>query len=191
MLLYAYTATKNNNMFFVIAIVTSEFTLLILQKYSFRVCVILFGCYSTHFKVYIHLSCINTQQWTTSPLNNTPLLPFSNRWTKRLYQGSPDLFEGDHNSNIICLLQPSQEIQYCNQLVLTIVPGLNIFDFSILVFDLISRKPLVRLCILHASYLYTWTGLRFYIFFSYPALHLCDRCCHGWVYYMDTTKIRV
>ena len=51
-----------------IDIVTGEFTILIIRRYGFKVCVILFGYYSSHFKVYIHWTCINTQQQTTSPL---------------------------------------------------------------------------------------------------------------------------
>ena len=49
--------------------------------------------------------------------------------------------------------------------MLTIVPDLNIFVFSIAIFDLIPRRTLVRFSLLSASYLYNSTGLRFYIFF--------------------------
>ena len=105
-----------------------------------------------------------------------------------LYQGSADCCEGYRNSDIICLLQPSQAIRYCNQSVLAIVPYLNIFIFSIMIFDLISRIALTRFSFLRARYLYNLMGLRFYIFFSLPASRLCDRHCHGWFYYIDTKK---
>ena len=52
--------------------------------------------------------------------------------------------EGDRNSNIIHLLQPSQKIHYFNQSVLAIVPDLNIFIWSIAIFDLIPRSALVQ-----------------------------------------------
>ena len=39
-----------------------EFTILILRKYGFKICAISFSFYSTHFKFYIHLPCIITQQ---------------------------------------------------------------------------------------------------------------------------------
>ena len=67
--LYQHTSTNNRIVFFVIAIFTGEFTILILQKYGFKVYVILFGFYSTHFKVYIHLPCINTHRGTTTPFS--------------------------------------------------------------------------------------------------------------------------
>ena len=143
-----------------------ELNILILQKYGFKVCVISFCFYSTHFKVYIHLPYINTQRQTTSPSNITPVISSSNRQTTGLYQGSADCCEGDRNSDIICLLQPYQKIHYSNQSVLVIVPNRNIFVFSITIFDLISRSALVLFSLLRASYLYNWTGLRFYIFCS-------------------------
>ena len=59
--------TNNNTIFIVIAIISDEFTILILRKYGFKVCMILFGFYSSNFKVYIHLLCINTQRQTTAP----------------------------------------------------------------------------------------------------------------------------
>ena len=62
-----HTATNNFTILFVVAIATGEFTILILWKYGFKVCVILFGFYSSHFKVYIYLPCINTQWKTTKP----------------------------------------------------------------------------------------------------------------------------
>ena len=43
----------------------------VLWKYSFIVCVISFGFYSTHYKFYIRLPCINTQQRTTEPVDIT------------------------------------------------------------------------------------------------------------------------
>ena len=64
------TQRQKSTIFFVIAIVTGEFTLLILQKYGFKVCVILFGFYSSRFKFYIRLPCINTQQQTTTPFSS-------------------------------------------------------------------------------------------------------------------------
>ena len=147
-----------------ISIVTGEFTILILQKYGFKVCVISFHFYSTNFKVYIHLSCIYTQRQTSAPFDITPTISYSDRRTTGMYQGSADCCEGDHNSDIICLLQPYQEIHYYNQSVLEIVPDLNISVFSITISDLILRSALVRLCLLRASYLYNLTGLGCYVY---------------------------
>ena len=136
--------TKNNTISSVNAIVMGKFTMLILIKYSFKVCVLSFGFYSTNYKVYIHLTCINTQQRTTSPFDITYVISSSDRQTLRLYQGSADCCEGYRNPDIIRLLQPSQTINYCNQSVLGIVPYLNIFVFSITILDLISRSALVQ-----------------------------------------------
>ena len=135
---------NNNTIFFVISIVTSEFTMLILQKKGFKVCVIFFGFYSNHYKVYIHLNCINTQQGITVQFNITHVISCSNRQTTRPYQGSSDSCEGYRNSGIICLLQPSQTIHYCNQSVLAIVSDLNILLWSITIFDLILGSALVQ-----------------------------------------------
>ena len=100
--------------------------MLVLPKYGIRVCVILFGFYSTHYKVYIQLRCINKQQ-QTAPFDNTYIISSSNRQTQKLYQGSEDWCEGESNYNIICFRQPSQTIHYFNQSVLVIVPDVNIF----------------------------------------------------------------
>ena len=62
-----------------------------------------------------------------------------------LYQGSADSCDVDRNSDLICMLQKSQVIHYCNQSVLVIVPDLNIFVFSIKIVDIILRSALVRL----------------------------------------------
>ena len=67
--LHQHTATNNSTNLFVIDIVTGEFTILILWKYGFKVCIISFGFCSSHFKVYIHLPCINTQRQTTAPFS--------------------------------------------------------------------------------------------------------------------------
>ena len=135
-----------------------------LRKYGFKVFVISFGFYSSRFKVYIRLPCINTQQQTTAPFDDTLVISYINHQTTGLYQGSADHFEGYHNSDIICLLQPSQAIHYCNQSVLEIFPDLNIFVFSITIFYLVFRISLVRFSLLRASYLYNSMGIRFYIF---------------------------
>ena len=60
---------NNNTVFFVITIVTGKFTILILRKYGFEVCAILFGFWSYFLKVYIHLLCINTHRQTTTPFS--------------------------------------------------------------------------------------------------------------------------
>ena len=145
---------NNSSILFVITIVTGEFTVLILQKYSFEVCVILFGFYSTHFKVHIHLPWINTQWRTTSPFDNTPVISSNDLQNTGLYQGSADCCEGDCNSDIIFLIHQSQTIYYCNHSVLAIVPDLNILVFSITIFDLISRSTLLRFSLIRASYFY-------------------------------------
>ena len=111
-------------------------------------------------KVYIYLSCINTQQQKKTPFDDIPVISSSDHRTAGHYQGSADRCEGDRNSDIISLLQKSQAIHYCNQSVLEIVPDLNIFVFSITIFELISRSALVRFSLLRASYLYDPTGIR-------------------------------
>ena len=128
---------NNNTIFFVISIVMDEFTMLLLQKYSLRVCMISLGFYSTHYKDYIHIPCINTQIWRTEPFDITHIIKSSDYQTTTLYQGSANFCEGHWNSNTSCLLQPSQTIHYCNQSVLLIVPDLNLFIWSITIFDLI------------------------------------------------------
>ena len=153
----------NSTILFLIAIATGEFTLLILQKYGFKVCMISFGFYSTNFKVYIHLPCISTQQQTTAPFDNTPVILSSDRQKTGLYQGSADCCEGYRNSDIMFLLQKSQAIHYCNQSVLAIVPDLNIFVLSITIIDLISRSTIIGFSLIVASYLYNSMELRFYI----------------------------
>ena len=167
-----------------------QFTILILRKFGFKVCVISFGFYSTNFKVDIHLPCINTQRQTKAPFDITPVISSSDLRMTGLYQGSANSCEGYCNSDIICLLQPSKKIHYCNQSLLVIVLDLNIFVFSITIFDLIFRSALLRFFLLRGSYLYKSMGIRFYIFGSLPASRLCDRHCHGWVHYIVTTKIR-
>ena len=143
-MLHKHTATKNITILVVIAIVTGECTMLILQKYGFKVCVISFDFYSTHYKVYIHLPCINSHRRTTAPFVITHVISSSNLQTPILYQGSDDCYEGYRNSGIIFLLQPSQKINYCNQSVLAIVPDLNILIWSIVIFYFISRSALVQ-----------------------------------------------
>ena len=167
-----------------------KFNLFILWKYGFKVCMISFGLYSTNFKVYIHLPCISTQQQTTAPFDENPFILSGDRQKTGLYQGSADCCEGDHNSDIFCLLQQYQTIHYYNQSVLAIVPNLNIFVFSISIIDIISRSAMIGFSLLCARYLYNSTELRFYIDCLKSSSRLCDCHCHGWVYYIDTTKIR-
>ena len=176
--------------FFVVAIVTGEFTMLILRKYGFKVSVISFGFYSTYYKFYIHLPSINTQRWTTAPFNTTDVISSSNRRTLILYQASDDCCEWDCNSDIIRLLQPSLTINYCKQSVLAIVTDLNMFVWSIKIFISFREAPWYSSFLLRARYLYNSTGLRFYIFGLLPESHLCDRHSHGWAQYIATTKIR-
>ena len=87
---------------------------------------------------------MNTQQLTKAQFDITPVILYSDHQTPRLYQRSADCFEGDRKPDIIRLLQPSQTIHYCNQLVLDIVKDLNIFVFSITIFDLILRSALIK-----------------------------------------------
>ena len=84
--MHKHTATNNNTILFVIAIVRGEFTMLIQQKYGFKCCVFLFDFYSAHYKVYFYLPCINTQRQTTASFEITNVISSSNRQTPRLYQ---------------------------------------------------------------------------------------------------------
>ena len=65
---------KNHVSFFVIAIDMGEFIMLMLQKYGYKVLVISFGSYSTHYKLYLNLPCINTQLQTTAPVDTTHVI---------------------------------------------------------------------------------------------------------------------
>ena len=104
---------------------------------------ILFGSYSTNFKVYIHLPRINTQQQTTASFDDTPVILSSDGQKTGLYQGSDNCCEGYRNFDIICLLQQYQTIHYYNQSVLAIVPDLTILVFRITIIDLIPRSSMI------------------------------------------------
>ena len=97
----------------------------VLQKYGFKVCVILFDIYPTHSKVYIHLTCIITRK-KKLPFDITLVLSFSDCRTPIQYQGSDDNCKGDHNSDVICILHSYLKIHYCNKSMLGIEPDLNI-----------------------------------------------------------------
>ena len=118
---------NKNTIFFVITIVTGEFTMLILQKYGFKVCVISFDLYPTNYIVHIHLPCINTQPQTTAPFNIIHVISNNNSQMPRSFQGSADVCDGDRNYVIIFLLQVFHTINYCKQSLFTIVADLNIF----------------------------------------------------------------
>ena len=134
--MHKHTALNNNTILFAIIIVMAEITMLMQKKFGFRVCVISFNFYSAHYKVYIHIPCINTQRQTTASFDITTVISSSNRKTPRLYKGTASCCEVDHNSDKIRLLQPYQTINYCNQSILVIVPYLNIFSWSITIIDL-------------------------------------------------------
>ena len=74
-----------------------------------------------------------------------PLISSSDHLKTGLYQGSADRCEGDRNFDLICLLQKSQAIHYCDQSMLAIVRDLNIFVFSITIVYLILRSAKLRL----------------------------------------------
>ena len=57
-----------------IAIITGEFNILILRKYSLKICAISFGFWASYLKVYIHLPWIKTQQWKTPSFSSRSLL---------------------------------------------------------------------------------------------------------------------
>ena len=133
-----YAALKHNN--------EQQHHFLCDCQYGFKVCVILFNIYSTHYKVYIHIPCINTQHQNIVPSNITHVISSSDWELTRLYQGLANHCKGNRKSDIIHLLQPSKTIHYWNQSMLVIVPYLNIFVWSITMFDLILRGALVYLC---------------------------------------------
>ena len=142
---------------------------------------ILFDFYSTRNKVYIHLSCIIAQQKTLSQFESTLVLSSCNLRTSIMYQGSDVHCNRDHNSFLICLLQPYLKFVSCNISVLVIVPNLNILVWSIKMFFLILRNVL--------AIFISWQRLWFYNFRSSPDLHLWDLHCHKRVHYIVTTKI--
>ena len=79
-----HTEIENNYIFFLIAIVKGEFTMLKVRKYCFKVWVISFYFYSTHYKVYTHRPCINTHQRTTAPFDINYVISSSDCQTPRL-----------------------------------------------------------------------------------------------------------
>ena len=81
----------------------------------------------------------------TAPFNDNPVISSNDRQKTGIYQLSADRCVGDRYSDLICLLQQSQAIHYCNQSLLVIVSDLNIFVFSITVVDIILRSAVVRL----------------------------------------------
>ena len=131
----------NHHCVFVIAIVTGEFTILILRKYGFKVCATSLGFWSSYLKVYINLTCINKQQQTASP--------FPSWWP---------------------LSRVSLLYWYCGNTVLRFVWHHLVFIRLILKF--ISIYP----ASIHSDKQHHY--------------FICGRHCHGWVYYIDTTKIR-
>ena len=126
-------------------------------KYGFIVCVISFVFYSTCYKVYIFLSCINTHRRTVVPFDITHVLSSSDRQTPRLYQVSADCCGGYRNSDVIHLLQTYLKIHYCNQSVLAIVPDLNIVVWSITIFISFRKVPWYITFLLPVIYLYNST----------------------------------
>ena len=148
-----------------IAIVTGECTLLILQKCDFMFvwyCLVFIQLILKFISIYPASTHSNEQR---HHLRTLPSSSIEHQKTG-LYQGSADCCEGYRDSGLIRLLQKSQAIHYCNKSVLSIVPDLSIFVFSITIVDLILRSALVRFSLLYASCLYNLAGLRFYIFCS-------------------------
>ena len=107
--LHKHIVTNNNTILFLFAIVTCEFIMLILRKYGVKVCVIYFDFYSAHYKVYIHLPWINTQQQTSASFDIINVISSINCQSPRLYKGSANYCERDCDSDIIRLLQPYQK----------------------------------------------------------------------------------
>ena len=54
-----------------------------------------------------------------------------------------------------------------------------------------KKHPVTVLSLLRASHFYNLKRLGWYFFCLEPALRLCDCHCHGWLHYIDTTKITV
>ena len=184
------TLLNNNTIFFVTDIRLGKFTMLILCKYGFKVCVILFYFYSTHYKDYIHLPCINTHLRTTAPFETHQVISYSYHWRQRLYQGSAYCCEGDCNSKINRLLQLFRTIHYCNQSVLVIVPEMNIIFWSITILISFCEAPWYSYFLLRASYLYNSIGLKLYIFGLLLNSRICDVHFYGWVHCIVTTEMQ-
>ena len=142
--LHWQTSMNNNTILFIIAIVTGEFTMLILNNTVFR-----FVLYHLVFiqliikfiSIYPESSHRDEQQHHLTSITSYHLV--TDR-TPRLYQGSANHCEVDCNYIMVRLLQPSKTINYCNQSVLEILPDLNILVWSITIFDLISISALVQ-----------------------------------------------
>ena len=75
-----------------------------------------------NLKVYLYLSCIDTQQRAKAPFGKTPIISSSDHQKIGLYQGPVNICEGDRKSDLIFLIKKSQAIHYCNQSVLAIFP---------------------------------------------------------------------
>ena len=150
---------------------------------------ILFDFYSTHYKVYIHIPHIIKKWWTKAPFNINHVISYSDLQTPRLYQGWTDRCEGDCNLDIVRLLQPYQIINYCNQSVLVISPDLNIFVWTIIIVNIISRKcPGTVLFYYVLAICITWQGLRFYNFGLLPYSRLRNLHCNRWVHCVVCVK---
>ena len=147
-----------------------------------------FDFYSTHYKVYIRLPCIITQRQTTVSFDITNVISSSDIQTPRLYKGSANCCERDRDSDIICLLHPSQTFHFCNQSLLAIFIPEHIW---LKYYDYWSHLE-KRLCTILFYYVLaiglTWRRLRSYNFGSLPDMRLYDCYCHGWVHYILTMK---
>ena len=87
----------------------------VLQKYSFKDCVISYDFYWTRYKFYIHIPCIITEWRTTVPFNIPHVLSYSELWMPILYKGSVNHCEGDRNLDVIGLIELFLTIYYGNQ----------------------------------------------------------------------------
>ena len=148
-----------------------------------------FYFYSTHYKVYIYLPCINTHRLTTWPFNSTHVLSSRDRQMPILYHGSADCCEGNCKSDVIRLIQPSLTIHYCNQLVLAIVPDLNIFIEVLWFWPHFDKRPGTVLIYYVLAICITGWVLRLYNFGSLADSSLCDHHYHMWVHCIVTAKI--
>ena len=108
-------------------------------------------------KVYIYLPYINTQRWSTSPFDDTPIVSprHSKYWNTGLYQGSDDRCEGDRDSDLNLMASAILVIQYYNQPVLAIALDLNVT--YLVLWSLISFQEAPWYCLVYYMWAITTT----------------------------------
>ena len=148
-----------------------------------------FGFYSTCYKVYIYLPCINTHRQIISLFNINHFDSSSEYQTPILCQVWANYCGGYRNSDVFYLLQRYLTIHYCNQSVLAIFPDLNIVVWSITFIFSFQEVPWYITYLLSANYFYTLTRTKFLQCGFVTRLVSLWSPFHRWVQCIFNTKI--